>query len=411
MKAWLTILYFFLAAFPSYSQENYVIQPQNIPLSTPRQLSDWLITEKSLLGIRAFDPVNHLLNLDYHVHFDRNDQNPERWYPLLAEKQNMGATLTRYGTTESHGREKDWNLMLKRLPDFSFLFDVAIAYEGKNMNEWWTCGGGSASTEGAPTCMFAEVTPEHNFFYNNPWFQRTGKQVQFPLPHWEEDHFQAPKVVAKKDTVGVYGCFVRDVNHGSNPEIHPVQQIWCRDRAQSTNQKKSYWLFFVQDQSERFWDVANYFYNDPSRGNHPPADSLKKYRPWALSPVYGNFRIAFKIDPEPVLANTTPLIINLTVAAKREVVTSTYPAINTDADNGFSHSLVIGTRKVITVNEPAGNDNDIGIRFVEITKLADGSIRGYIEVSLAIGDYNHSGAGYIVLHADVLPSKPAVLSH
>jgi len=338
--------------------------------------------------------------MDYHIYMDLPTAwtGGERWYPLAAEKKNMGATLERYGTEEYHDDERDWNLMLRLLPPFSYMWDLATAYSEKDMSQWWACYGEAGTNEEGDECLFGEVTPDHPFYYNNRWLQ--------PSP---DNHFSVPVTMERLDTVGVYGVFVRDVNHGSNPEIHPMQQFWYKDHAKEGSAVNSFWLFFVQDRSNRFWQTGNVYFNDAALGNHPPADSLEKYRPWALSPVYGNYLIAFHVTAEQFKGVAgplgSPLTINLTVEATKEVVTKEHADQWRDADDGISHSLVIGTDKVVTVNEPEKNDNDLGIRFTDVTRLPDGTYEGYVEISMVIGDFEGEGTGYMVLHADIIPPQ------
>jgi hypothetical protein len=383
------------ASLSAFSQVNYVVQPSAIPYATPAQIAEWNLTQSTLLGIRAIDPANFRLNPDYHAYYDATLANPERWYPLMAEKQNMGATIVRYGTEEaSHTDEKDWNLMLRPLPEYKFMMDLAKANPDKTISEWFKCNCNDPESA-SRDCMFAEITPHLPFFSSNNWFQDT-----------DGDHCKQANTVRNGEKIGVYGCFVKDRNHGYNPEIHPVQQIWFENKPRSTPQRKSYMLFLIQDASGRMYRNDKMFYNT---GGSPPADSLLKYRAWALSPVVGCFRIAFKI-PRAVLPGGSPMTVNLEIQARREISTISLPYLGNDCDDGVTHALVIGNNTVLRVNEPAGFDEDLGIRFVELAMLRDGSIQGYIEIGAAVGDYFNDGAGYLVIMADIIPARGPVVS-
>ena len=230
-----------------------------------------------------------------------------------------------------------------------------------------------------------------------------------------------PKSIGLDDTICTYGPYVsddiEDDSHACRPEIHPAQQIWFKDRLITDH--KAYWLFFFQDQSDRFWDTEDvyYVYDDSwlskEKKIEVPADSQKVFRPWAKSPVYGQYQILFHIKPQSqVLNQSQPMIINLSVAQEREVVTADYPAMVADANEGFVHSYYIGGEEVVRVIEPEQNDNDMGIQFVEVTKHPDGSYTGFAQITMVLGDgdddtgldnLSGNGAGYIVLHADVYP--------
>ena len=394
MKSILIAAYLAGTCIPALSQANFVVQSSQLPAATAAQIAEWNSTQTTLLGIRAIDPANFRLNMSYFSYYDPNSGGPQRWYPLLPEKQNLGATLIRYGTEEA-GSEKDWNFMLRPLPEYRFLMDIARRNPDKHENEWWKCNCNDPESA-TRSCMFAEITPDHSFFSNNRWFQDT-----------DDDHCKEALAVRNGETIGVYGCFIKDRNHGYNPEIHPVQQIWFENKPRSTPQRKSYLLFMLQDASERMYRTDKVFFvNGDGR---PPADSLLKYRPWALSPVVGCFRIAFKI-PGAGLPNSSPMVVDLSIPARREVATISLPYLGNDCDDGISHSLVIGGRTVITVNEPAAFDEDLGIRFVELVRLPNGSIQGYIEIGMAVGDYFQDGAGYLVIMADIKPAGGPVVT-
>jgi|JI6StandDraft_1071083.scaffolds.fasta_scaffold41061_1 hypothetical protein len=395
-----------------------------------KELPAWTTTEKYLLGIRANDPVNRNLRMDWFV-----EEYGDTWSLLTPTKQNLGGVLKRYSTNDAIGDEgsyeRDLGLNIQPFTPFKFLYVLALNNNDIHSDTavWETKKGEDRTYFKTIHC---EITPQFSgeyirtfygwrnipesnkgFFYDNPWFGLTGNY-----------DYGIPKSISLDDTICTYGPYVsddiEDDSHACRPEIHPAQQIWFKDRLITDH--KAYWLFFFQDQSDRFWDTDDvyYVYDDDSWSSwadktHVPADSQNVFRPWAKSPVYGQYQILFHIKPQKqVLKQSQPMIINLSVAQEREVVTAQFPTMVADANDGFVHSYFIGGEEVVRVIEPEQNDNDMGIQFVEVNKQADGSYVGFVQISMVLGDgdddtgtdnLSGNGAGYIVLHADIYPYR------
>ena len=391
--------------------------------ATDGELPEWNTTEKYLLGIRANDPINRNLRMDWFV-----EEYGDEWSLLMPTKQNLGGLLKRYSTNDAINKsgsyERDLGLNIQPFKPFKFLYELAVNNNDiqSDSSVWETKDGEDRTYFKTIHC---EITPQFSkygygtwvvgsenpgFFYDNPWFGLSGNY-----------DYGIPKSIGLDDTICTYGPYVsddiEDDSHACRPEIHPAQQIWFKDRLITDH--KAYWLFFFQDQSDRFWDTEDvyYVYDDSwlskEKKIEVPADSQKVFRPWAKSPVYGQYQILFHIKPQSqVLNQSQPMIINLSVAQEREVVTADYPAMVADANEGFVHSYYIGGEEVVRVIEPEQNDNDMGIQFVEVTKHPDGSYTGFAQITMVLGDgdddtgldnLSGNGAGYIVLHADVYP--------
>jgi hypothetical protein len=219
--------------------------------------------------------------------------------------------------------------------------------------------------------MMVEISPYNKFLNSNKWFKGTNG-----------DHCKEGEFLKRGDTVAVYGFPVTDSKHGYNPEIHPAQQIWFKQKQKTTIDKSSFFLMFLQDASLRFGS-------------------------WVKSPVYGQFLIAFKVKTR--LGGKSldePLTMNISIAHREDLVTQNYPAYTTDCDDGYSHSLIVDGNKILTVNEDQADMDDIGmgIKFVEITKLP-GFIQGYVQVSMVLGDENTDPVGVCVLELEVIKAK------
>ncbi|MBK7109825.1 MAG: hypothetical protein IPH61_12030 [Bacteroidetes bacterium] len=134
-------------------------------------------------------------------------------------------------------------------------------------------------------------------------------------------------------------------------------------------------------------------------------DGSDRYEDWVASPLYGQFRIAFKVYPVKIKQDLyTPLILNIQVAYNSDFISSSseLPLAFNDCDDSNIHSLVIDGDKIITVNEPSQFDSKIGIQFSDIRMLKDGSVIGYIDITMVIGDVETNEFGASVLDLEII---------
>ena len=99
-----------------------------------------------------------------------------------------------------------------------------------------------------------------------------------------------------------------------------------------------------------------------------------------------------------------PETINLRIAAKKDLVTSSFVNQYHDCDNGTSHSLVVDGQKLLTVNE-LSTDYDLGVQFVQLSRLSSGEITGYLEVSMVLGNYNTDEIGICMMEAEIISER------
>ena len=344
---------------------NVELNLNDIPIATNGQIREWDITTSQLLGIRANDPV---------ASNPAADQQNNTWSLLFPEKKNLGGVFNRYGTEPEGGSILDWNFMIHPFNDFIYIYESAPT---SGIEDWPGCIDPNdqnkrcdQSDYNSDSCMLAEIAPDPDFVNSNPWFS-----ISVDHNHCEQGAF-----LKKKDTLGVYGYPVIDDIHGNNPEIHPAQQIWFRNKDRSSEEKSFYWLMFLQDASNRFQD-------------------------WVGSPIYGQFHIAFRAKPTKLqVKGPEPLTMNLRIAFQSDLVTNEFPAHSIDDDNGNSHALIVDGSRLVVVNESENLEEnmDLGIQFVELAKLADGTVQGYVQVSMVLGDYDTDEIGLCVLELEVI---------
>lgn len=361
--------------------QDFNLKSENISVATTMQIQTYNDMTRMSFGIKANDPVNFEPSVKCYE--SPNWFNYSDWCLYSPTKINQVGIFNRYGTEEeSKGGNiygdnviQDWNFMISLFNEYQgFYNSVLNTYPGRNgwvigcISPEDICGVDSYNNE---KCIGVEIAPPVEFSMDNEWFDVTS------------DHCKEGKYLKIEDTLGVYGCFITDEYHGFQPEIHPAQQIWYRNRLLTQNGINHYWLMFFQDASARFDN-------------------------WAASPLHGQFLIAFKV-PGPSYKSSlqNPLTMNLTIAKTSDIVTSEFSEMNRDADDGTSHTLVIDGQTMLKVNEPNNTaaDNTMGIQFVDISKLDDGSIIGYVQISMVIGDVETDDFGICILGLEVVPSS------
>ncbi|HEV7782905.1 MAG TPA: hypothetical protein VGO58_16630 [Chitinophagaceae bacterium] len=360
-----------------YSPNNDVVMSSaDIPSASQAQIDDFKLTNDFLLGVKANDPV---------AATPGHSEQDGTWKLLTTDKRNFAGIFNRYGTEEEVHNSYDWNLLIDPFDPFDYIYNKALENPGKTRKEWPGCIDYAkqmqhcdAKDYNSQNCMWAEISPYHIFLNTNKWFKGT-----------HECHCHEGAFLQRGDTLAVYGFPVTDDEHGYNPEIHPAQQLWFRYKEKTNKQKDTYFLFFIQDASARFGS-------------------------WVASPVYGQFLVPFRAKPSVINPLTyQPVTMTIKIAEKYDVVTKNFTAYSDDADDGYSHALVVDGKTLVIVNEGQSDEDNkaLGIRFTDIVKRPDGTIQGYVQISMVLGNYDTAPVGVCVLELEVVRSKQPVIAN
>ena len=353
--------------------DNYdvILTSENIPLASANEIKTWELTSETLLGIRAFDPTKgELSTMEQHTALTTDVFGGVPFYKpifnaLSKEKQNIGGTLNRYHSHGEDNNSNDINLWMILFEEYQQFYDIVEF----NKNDGWlfptTLNGPELSCgdydKNVPF-LLGEIAVPNSFIDNNFFFRRA-----------DNTYCESGIYLHKLDTFGMYGAITTDRHHGNVPEVHPAQQFWFRNKTVSAKNVEGYWLFFVQDASDRFVD-------------------------WIGSPLHGQYKIAFRYKPNKIKAHTLgPLTMDISLGLKEDMVTDKFPDQYADCDNGRTHALVVDGKRIVSVTESGFNDNDMGIQFVDVRKLSDGTIQGYVQVSMVIGDVETDAFGMGIL--------------
>jgi len=361
----------------SCENTNFTRNLENIPLPTTGQLRDWEFVTNSLLGIKANDPVNSY----------PSPNTQDEWTLAYPQKQHLAGRFNRYGTYDEWTffdvDGYDWNFMIHVSDEFRYLYDPI--YESDYSSKWAGCLS-PGDTCGDPTnnspCMWAEIAPDNSIVNGRRWFDITE----------DNKHCIAGKFIDKQDTLCVYGPFVQDGGwkHDDQPEIHPAQQFWFRNKRVQSGKNKHYLLFFLQDATARFSQ-------------------------WVEPPMYGQYLIAFKVKPERQVELNNfiePLTMNITMLERLDLITRNHAGYRNDCDNGSKHALMINGQKMVVVNEPENADDeiDLGIQFVGLFKLDDGTVQGYVQISMVIDEPTSTPYGACILGLEIVPAHTTLVN-
>lgn len=357
-------------------------QMKNPPRTTAAALQKWNRTVTKMQGIEGFDPVGNMINYPpaekTYWNFSAGQNN---WIPLSYEKQVCCGRLENFKTYDGKGDEMDWNFFILPSDEFSFLITKALPY--KEETTLMSSGGWHKNDRGQYQ-MEAEITPDQSLYKNN-FFPKKGS-----------GKVGDPDISLEGKQVCFYGPWVREWFHHHRPEIHPSEMIWWRT-------SNGYYMMLLQDDSNRFDDKTDF---DTGGGLLPSS-----WKPWAEPPLTAQFKIAFEVKPS---ASGLPQKMEIEEVYKRFVVTKNDAQASADADNGSSHALVVDNKILLVVNEKQANDQDLGVKFVDISRRVDGTIQGYVQITTKVGGPDLGGEeGYHMLHvtSSSMPVVKTVRDH
>ncbi len=287
------------------------------------------------------------------------------WSPITGQRETVCGRVARYDRYDPEDKELDWCLYL--VPETGRSVELVELAKQVGTPD---CGDGIAN------CVEAEVTAVSSLHQGFHYFPDVRSAPGYP----------APQACAN-------GPFVADRGHGNHAEVHPAQLLWWRDECAAWDPKtcarSTLNMMIVQDDSDRY-DGGVDFAATPNA----PAG----WRPWAESPVGGEFRIALSFPP---LARTPGVYFVFEDSGER-VVTSTASGLAPAGPTVIERGGEALYRAALI-----GNSDRIRIGFEEV--CWDGSdLRGYLKVSAAVGEGDNPGYQLIkgIAAIDPVPRKP-----
>ncbi|MEZ5039320.1 MAG: hypothetical protein R2828_05495 [Saprospiraceae bacterium] len=342
-----------------------------IPNSSQADINHWNKVVNKMQGVEGSDPVSSFINGPPAERFGSKYNN---WYPIDRKKHTCCGNLHGFQNFDGPGDEMDWNFYIAPRDEFLYLINDVIKFRDSD-DEW------HKNKVNGGYLLEGEITPDQTL-YDNLFFPKRGK-VKVQRNITVESIITTPELsfVQQRNEICIYGAWVRERIHNNRPEIHPCEMIWWQ-------QGNNHYIMFIQDDSNRFDDESDFDLDNflvPS-----------SWKPWAKPPLTAQFKIAFEVKPSD---QRLPKEMNIHEFYNRFVVTDKDADARADSDNGTSHALVINNKRLLVVNEKQNKDNDLGVKFVDISKRADGTIQGYVQITTKIGGPSISGdEGYHVLH-------------
>jgi hypothetical protein len=344
------------------AQTNHIATTATTPMISAMQLEEWQRIVDTQQSVSGRDPAGHQIG----PNVAKRSGLGLNWYPVDIYKQTLCGTLHHFNFYDGYGDEGDWNNFIIPAASHSYLLeDVKPIADPDDLHKCNQPGD----------CMEAEITPDESF-YENRWFPKS-----------------AGMSALEGKQICTYGPWVWEEAHGNRPEIHPSELYWWKDDIAA--ELGTYTLMALQDDSNRFDRSDNY--------------NGTIVRPWSKFPRTAEFKIAFEVVLPPITQNTPILeqvVFEIDELASRNVVTSNDAAARLDSDDGKQHAIQFDGNVVLRVNELQANDDNIGVRFLELTRGTRGGgvgplsrrvIRGYIAITSKIGLDDRGKEGYHVI--------------
>ncbi len=313
-------------------------------------------------GIHGSDPVSHRIGpyAAEKIYFGRN------WYPMDGFKHTLCGTLYDFRVHDGSfiffgSNEKDWNNFIAPDPAYRYLVDDVLRWEPDldDRNDEWHTHEGRYTMEG-------EITPPEGLFRYPPFNLVT----------------RTSSIEGRN--VCTYGPWVREEVHANRPEIHPSEQYWWgSDRIK--------YMLLLQDNSNRYNERSD-FRDIPDRG----------FKPWASSPLSGEFRIPFKVN----IGEETHKY-SVQIEYKSKLVTRDDAEASRDVGAGRRYAVTKNFQAPIIIEEWQAVDEDIGVMFEEVCyNSSTNEIRGYIVLNVKVGTRDEQGFVVLRLNKSVIDPVP-----
>lgn len=377
----------------------------------------------------------------------------KNWFPNSDQKTTVCGHVEKFNVFDSIGDEWDWNIFLRPSPHYAFAIRDVMkrldpsgtgykqvadgqggSYQLYIFRDWHVgpanaalCSQGHVcDNKQRPFLLEAEVSPDEKF-YVNPWFWKdyerdaSGRIITKPGPDGLPIAVKKSGSSLVGKTICTYGAWVREQNHGFRPEIHPSELLWWRE---DLGARSLYYLMQVQDDSNRFdlplnFEGAYQCTQKDLDGIYCVAGVIRPeirtwFRPWAEPPRIGQFKIGFEVDlnssttqqytitePAPVLgADRFPDPNHQQVAIfSVDQTPGTDHAVTFNVTNRVG--AVLQKKTVLQVFERVRFPNLLGVRFSQICRdPATNKLKGFIEITSAIGKGSRGTEGYQVLRVE-----------
>jgi hypothetical protein len=306
---------------------------------------------------------------------------PGPWLPKTEFRETLRGRLTKYEVKTVHAEELykgsngiwymqeeyDWNLHIEPAESHREKFPVDK--------------------------IVGEVTPGENF-HDTWWFPLKGTGRPSRLLDYD---------------ICIYGPYVIDEGDDDNLEIHPIDAIWWRRRGEDNNQVR---VILLQDAAKGRFREEGMF------RKRPCDDDFPGWKPWIEYPQLEEIRIPFTYDPEDKKYWHIAVEVNTAMDITTHLQTDWR-----DSDDGAQHQLlqagsanadVLGQLPILVrVTEESGFDNQhIAVQFTDLTRDAQGIIRGYVQLVAALGDKlnKHEGVMVLTLTFNQEVNEPPVLT-
>lgn len=286
------------------------------------------------------------------------------WKPINGYREVLCGQFSRYHVDSSHNTdsghdhqcESDWNIDI-----------VPSAVFAPSM------GAGQVEGEVTPPLSLRSIS----------FFPTEGNESRCPLTG---------------KPIAIYGPWVSDLGHDNQREIHPAEAIWWQNSGAGTADIE---LILLQDAACNRFDDRSFYDFDEDGDGQPDSEPL--WVPWEVYPQIEEVKIPFQYNG----SNGNYTVMHIEEVEAENITTFLNPNL-LDSDDGNDHKLkgtsLLGITPfnqptLVEVQEEPSASVNYAIRFVDVCKAKDGTLMGYVQVLVSLGNANASDKhGYTVLH-------------
>lgn len=278
---------------------------------------------------------------------EKSDGGP--WEPVSGQKQTLCGRmpLNRIATLARENPDGDVDIYLRPNPTFNWL-------------------------------MTRSKRPAGSYFQSGS----IGGEIAFKEPGNQSGNDGAiyfkniPATLLVNRDICMYGAWVSDFGHDSQPEIHPVQQMWFTEQLAGST---VYHLFSMFDNSKRFND-----------GNDFNAGCTK---PWIQSPLENTFYLPFELAVPGSILNRLE-IVDSTIIYDIEIVSS-------HKMNGYDsgHSSLNIVYKGLTIIKVNSSNQSFPYVWLECIYMDGNKIKGFLKIKTSVSEPYISSASATGGHA------------
>jgi hypothetical protein len=292
-----------------------------------------------------------------HENIYRYSARKTTWKPINGYREVLCGQFSKYYVASGHTDqcESDWNIDI--LPSAVFATSM---------------GSDQVEGEVAPSLSLRSIS----------FFPTEGNESRCPLTG---------------KPIAIYGPWVTDDGNDGQREIHPAEAIWWQNSPAGNVDIE---LILLQDAACNRFDERSFYSFDEDGDGQP--DWEPNWVPWEIYPEVEEVKIPFQYNAR----DGNYSVIHIEEVEAENITTFLNPDL-LDSDDGNDHKLrasggdlsaQFNEPTLVEVQEQPTASLNYAVRFIDLCKANDGTLKGYVQVLVSLGNANTiEKHGYTVL--------------